>query len=138
MGLEALVGEWVQEVSTDGVPAGRVVFQWALGGKYLVQSSEIPQPFPDSLAVIGPAEGGGYTQHYFDSRGVTRIYRMTLGEGRWTLLRTEPDFSPLDFAQRFEGTFSTAGDRIDARWETSPDGGTTWEQDFALTMRRRT
>lgn len=54
----------------------------------------------------------------------------------WTQLRTEPDFSPLDFAQRFEGRFSPDGDRIDARWETSPDGGQTWRLDFELTYTR--
>ena len=59
------------------------------------------------------------------------MYRMTLREGVWTLLRTEPDFSPLDFAQRFQGTVAADGSSVDGRWETSPDGE-TWEPDFAL------
>lgn len=44
---------------------------------------------------------------------------MGLQEGGWTLLRDAPDFSPLDFQQRFRGTFSAVGDTIDGWWETS-------------------
>jgi len=31
--------------------------------------------------VIGPDAGDGYTQHYFDSRGIARLYAMTF-DGR--------------------------------------------------------
>lgn len=136
--LDVFVGEWTEQVLVDGVPPGRVVFEWALDGHYLIQRSDIPQPkFPDSIAIIAyDADTDSYTQHYFDSRGVVRIYKMSLREGVWTLLRTEPDFTPLDFSQRFEGTFSAAGDTIDGRWETSHDGGGQWETDFALTYLR--
>jgi hypothetical protein len=57
---------------------------------------------------------------------------MTLADRVWTLLRVSPDFSPLDFAQRFTGTFTDDGSAIVGRWETSPDGS-TWEHDFELT-----
>jgi hypothetical protein len=52
--------------------------------------------------------------------------------GVWKLWRDEPDFAPLDFAQRFTGTFSNAGETISGRWEICHDG-TTWEHDFDLT-----
>jgi hypothetical protein len=78
----------------------------------------------------------GYLQHYFDSRGVARLYRMTLTDRTWTLLRTEPDFSPLDFSQRYVGTISADGDRIEGRWETSYDQGQSWEVDFPLSYTR--
>jgi hypothetical protein len=133
--LRVLVGEWTATVGD--LHAGRVVFEWALGEAFLIQRSQSPPEFPDGLAVIAAAGDGGYLQHYFDSRGVVRLYRMTLRDGRWTLLRTEPDFSPLDFAQRFEGTFSAAGDTVEGRWETSRDGGQTWEVDFPLTYTRQ-
>ncbi len=51
-------------------------------------------------------------------------------DGRWTLLRDKPDFSPLNFTQRFHGTFSADGNTIDGRWDTSGDGGETWELNF--------
>jgi hypothetical protein len=82
-----------------------------------------------------PDRPGGYRQHYFDARGVVRLYEMTFDGREWTLLRRTPDFAPLDFAQRFTGTFSEDGDTIAGRWETSPDG-TEWQPDFELTYRR--
>ena len=67
-----------------------------------------------------------------DTRGVTRLYAMTFAGGVWTLTRESVDFSPLDFAQRFTGTFSADGDRIDGSWEKRMPGG-AWELDFNLT-----
>lgn len=138
--LDVFVGEWTEQVHVPDVPPGRVVFEWALEGTYLIQRSDIPKPeFLDSIAIIADAaqsHGGAYTFHYFDSRGTVRIYRMGLHGGVWTLQRTEPDFSPLDFWQRFEGRFSADGDTIDARWEASRDAGEHWELDFRLTYTR--
>jgi len=56
---------------------------------------------------------------------------MTFGDGVWTLSRTSPDFSPLNFSQRFTGTFGDGGKTIRGRWETSDDGS-SWEHDFDL------
>ena len=82
-------------------------------------------------------DGEAYTQHYFDSRGVARVYAMTFRDGMWALLRDAPDFTPLDFCQRFTGEFSADGGTINGRWETSQDGS-TWERDFDLTYRKVT
>jgi len=78
---------------------------------------------------------GAYTQHYFDTRGVVRVYAMTFSRGVWTLLRDSPDFSPLDFSQRFKGRFSRDGKTIQGTWETSSEG--RWERDFDLTYTRQ-
>jgi hypothetical protein len=135
--LDVFVGAWVVEVAFPGSPSGRVAFAWALDRQYLLQRASAPDPVPDSLAIIAVGdEADPYLQHYFDSRGVTRLYRMGLAEGVWTLRRTDPDFSPLDFWQRFAGTFSGDNNRIDGRWEQSHDGGATWELDFHLTYTR--
>jgi hypothetical protein len=86
-------------------------------------------------AIVGTdPRTGGYTQHYYDSRGVARLYAMSFADGVWTLTRESPDFSPLDFRQRFTGTFSEDGNTITGAWEKSPGGD--WEHDFALTYRR--
>lgn len=86
--------------------------------------------------VIGVDPGGeGYRQHYFDSRGVTRVYRMTFTDGRWELLRDSPDFSPLNFHQRFIGSFSDDGGTIAGRWEGRNEGS-DWQLDFDLTYSR--
>jgi hypothetical protein len=135
-GLQPLVGAWSQEVHLHGSVPGTTSFAWVLGERFLLQRAEVPLPeVPDGLCLIAPA-GEGYTQHYFDSRGVVRIYDMQLRHGLWTLQRTRPDFSPLRFWQRFEGRFSDDGTSIDARWETSEDEGATWGLDFTMTYHR--
>lgn len=46
-----------------------------------------------------------------------------------------PDFTPLEFAQRFTGTFSEDGDTISGAWEKCFSGG-DWLHDFDLIYRR--
>ena len=143
--LEPLVGEWSMaaafEPPTPPVDAGaRVSFSWMPGCRFLVERWEVPIPeAPDGIAIIGadPERPGRYLQHYFDSRGVARVYKMTLQEGVWKLWRDEPDFSPLDFEQRYTGGFSEDGRTIDGAWEICHDG-TTWEHDFGLTYTKVT
>jgi hypothetical protein len=140
--LEPFVGEWSMTVAFKGmlpVDAGaRVSFEWLPGKRFLIQRWEVPIPeAPDGIAIIGadPAREGHFLQHYFDTRGVARVYKMSFAEGVWRLRREEPDFSPLDFRQRFTGNFSDNGSTITARWEMSSDGS-QWEHDFDLTLRR--
>ena len=138
--LNPFVGEWELDVSFPspaGVRAG-AVFEWTLDGRFLMQRTEISIPeAPNSIALIGVDPGGeAFTQHYFDSRGVIRVYSMTFDAGVWTLLRDSPDFSDLNFWQRYTGTFSEDGATIAGSWEMSQDEGATWEKDFDLVYRR--
>jgi hypothetical protein len=139
--LTPLVGEWSVQAVAPWAPSalrGRTVFEWMTGGTFLLQRWEVPvNEAPDGLAIIGPdpERNGGYVQHYFDSRGVARVYAMSFEDGVWTLSRTEADVSPLDFAQRFTGTITDDGRTIRCRWEISHDG-TTWEHDFDLVYTR--
>jgi hypothetical protein len=136
--LAALVGEWTMrpqaEWMPEHAPGARVVFEWMPGELFLVQRWEVPVDVaPDGLAVLGWDEGRGtYLQHYFDSRGVARVYEMTLSDRVWTLERTKPDFSELGFWQRFRGEFSEDGRTITGAWEMSHDEGATWELDFEV------
>jgi hypothetical protein len=112
-------------------------FEWTLGGKYLLQRAVAPSPIPNAMCLIGlDADSGGFTQHYFDDRGVTRVYRMTFDGRTWTLERSQADFSPLDFSQRYVGTVADDGNSISGAWEICH--GTTWQKDFQLSYRRRT
>jgi hypothetical protein len=139
--LEPFLGEWRLEAPAFPLPpelaeTARTVFEWTLDGAFLLQRSFVPAPeAPDGLCVIGPDSYDGYTQHYFDSRGIARLYAMTFDGRDWTLERHAPDFSPLDFHQRWLGTFSPDGDTIEGRWESSPDGR-RWELDFELFYHR--
>jgi hypothetical protein len=130
--LEAFIGEWTMEASFAGSVTGRAFFEWTLNRQFLMERTEVPGA-PDSIAIVGFDPGSGaYTQHYFDSRGIARVYAMDVRDGVWTLLRDSPDFTPLEFSQRFTGTFTEGGARIAGRWESSPDGS-AWEHDFDLT-----
>jgi hypothetical protein len=64
------------------------------------------------------------TQHYYDSRGVARVYEMSLADGAWKLWREAPGF-----CQRFSGVLSDDGTRIDGAWQKSDDGA-EWTHDF--------
>jgi hypothetical protein len=140
--LSLFVGEWkILATFGDEPPAdigAWVTFEWLPGETFLIERWEVPIPeAPDGIAIIGadPKSEGNFLQHYFDSRGVVRVYKMSIEGGVWKLWRDEPDFSPLDFAQRFTGTFSVDGNTIEGRWEICHDGK-TWEHDFDLTYTR--
>jgi len=102
---------------------GRSVFEWLDGGTFLVLRWSIePDEFPNGIAILGPD-----AMHYFDSRGVARVYEMSLRDGVWKLYRPSPDWS-----QRFIGELGEDGRTIAGRWERCDDGS-TWELDFHLT-----
>jgi hypothetical protein len=141
--LEVLVGDWDVTVDLPGRPGvqGRSSFTWLHGRRYLlnVATADVPE-MPDVHAVIAPVrdDGGRFLQHYFDSRGVVRLYEMTLDGRTWTMRRTAADFTPLDFDQQFVGEISADGRTIAARWEAADPPGGPFELDFPLVYRRRT
>jgi hypothetical protein len=132
--LEAFVGTWQWEAVVGGQPIGRgpTVLAWQEGGAFLVEHAGAEQPeFPSSTAIIGCDDTTEtYCMIQVDSRGISRIYQMSLRDGVWKLWRDAPDFS-----QRFMGTFSNDGTTISGRWEKSADG-VQWELDFDLTYTR--
>jgi hypothetical protein len=134
--LAQLVGTWATEARLPGREAvrGTTTFDWLDGGGYLIQRAAMDDPvFPRCVMVIGPAAGGGrVVQHYFDSRGVARVYEVGFEDG---VLRLWRDFVEGDFAQRYSGRLSADGARIDGVWEACRDGE-TWEHDFALIYTR--
>jgi hypothetical protein len=140
--LDLFVGEWSMAARFEHMPTAdgdaRVVFEWLPGEQFLVERWAVPVPeAPDGIAIIGldASSEGRYLQHYFDSRGVARVYKMTLEDKVWRLWRDEADFSPLDFRQRYTGTVSDDGQAITGSWEICHDGR-TWEHDFDLAYRK--
>jgi hypothetical protein len=138
--LEPLVGEWEVQATFPGAEptgfGGWATFEWILDGAFLAERSGADHPAaPDGYCVYAP-EGDGFRQHYFDSRGVIRLYAMTFREGQWTLLREAADFTPLDFEQRYVGRFEDGGNTIRRQWEIK-EPGEDWRMDFELIYRRR-
>jgi len=133
--FEALVGSWTTEAShpqVDAAVAGRVTFEWWVGGHFLVQRSHHEHElFPDSISVIGaPETPDGLVMEYFDSRGVRRTYRILLDEGVLRIWRDQPAF-----AQRFSAALGD--DMFEGRWEVArtPDD---WQDDLTVTYHRQT
>ncbi|HWH96321.1 MAG TPA: hypothetical protein VNT03_20835 [Baekduia sp.] len=138
--LEPLLGDWtVEAVFPQGVfpegadLRGSTSFTWTLDGAFLLQQAEVDHPAaPNVHALIGVAPAGtGFLQHYFDSRGVVRLYEMTFDGRLWRLERYPP--AP-DFAQRFRAELSADGSTITGAWEAHRDDA--FVHDFALTYRR--
>ncbi|HEY1574740.1 MAG TPA: hypothetical protein VGG05_25645 [Pseudonocardiaceae bacterium] len=137
MGVDSpreLAGSWELVVDLPGAEdvRGQVVFE--AGGDPRATHDRADAGSTRQCSVIVTTEGGGYVQHYFDSRGVARLYAMTFDGRTWTLERTTPDFSSSEFAQRFVGTISDDGTTIEGEWRTSGDG--QWQRDFGLTYTR--
>jgi len=135
-----VVGEWEMTAEFPGMdPVGgaTATFEWMEGGMLLVQRWQVPIPeAPDGIAVYGYDEGrGSVLQHYFDTRGVVRLYEASIEGGTWTLERRTGDFSPLEFGQRFIGKIAGDGTTIEGTWQIADDNE-TFEKDFEMTYRK--
>jgi hypothetical protein len=129
----ALLGEWTTE-ATHPMLAGVVVrgtasIEWLEGERFLIvrAGSDHPQ-FPDSISIIGDTEG--LRMHYFDSRGVHRIYETGIDDRTWRCAGDFPGFS-----QRFTGTIEDGGRTISGLWKVSEEDE-TWADDLRITFRR--
>jgi hypothetical protein len=135
--LDAFLGEWSVEATVPVLGPtpieGRSKFEWTLDGQFLMQRSETShRDAPDSLAIVSlDSDRDVLIQHYFDARGVVRLYTMGFHNNVWTLIRDAPDFSPLAFSQRFTATFSEDGSTIDGAWEMAGDGS-SWQHDLQM------
>jgi len=143
--LEPLIGEWTMHPRIAGQPTGlgRTTFAWAAEGAFLTQHAdsepsevEVPaewlanSPFP-TVAIVGVDDDSGeFSMLYADARDVSRVYRMTLTDGVWTVWRETPGFH-----QRYIGRFSADGTSITGGWESSQDGA-SWSPDFELDYRK--
>jgi hypothetical protein len=131
--FEPLLGEWTVEAVMPGsedVLPGSMSVEWLEGGGYLIQRSRMEDPmFPRGISVIGPDRSGEkLVQHYFDSRGVARIYDISLEDGVLRIWRDDPTF-----AQRFAATL--AADAFEGLWQLARTPG-DWQDDLKVTYRR--
>ena len=132
--FDALIGTWATRAIHplfDGVVPGSVTFEWLEGGHFLVQRSQNDHElFPDAISVIGaPEAGGGLVMEHFDSRGVRRTYRISLGGGVLRIWRLHPGFD-----QRYCATLGP--DTFEGVWQLARTPG-DWQDDLEVTYRRR-
>lgn len=149
--LNRLVGSWTTEATHPALPGivvrGTVDAEWLEGERFLIHRARTDHPdFPDSIWVLGftehdrvtpdaklaPVPDGepGLTMHYFDSRGVFRLYQLSVDALAFRFWRDAPGMS-----QRFTGTFSDDGASVEGVSQLRTDQ--QWEDDLKITYRRR-
>ena len=140
--LQPFIGEWSVEGKHVAFPTavirGRSVFEWWGDRTFLIHRSTLDHPdFPDSISVIGATQpDGGLAQHYFDSRGVHRLFDMTFARGVWTFHRRAVGAS--DFDQRMTATFSADGNTITSEADRTDPGGHDMKHDMSVIYTRMT
>jgi hypothetical protein len=132
--FDRLLGEWTVEATHPMLPAtvvsGRTTYEWLEGEQFLIQRSSMDHPdVPDSISVVGLIDDE-LTAHYFDSRGVFRIYRIAMEGDTLRMWRDHPGFS-----QRLEAGLSDDGTTLAGVWQRSRDDE-TWDDDLAVTFTR--
>jgi hypothetical protein len=132
--LEPLIGEWrttgTHPYFPDTILQGHTSFEWIEGGAFLRARSQIDHPeFPDGVAIFGSDDGlQTCYQIYFDERGISRKYDVSITSRCLIWWRDDPYFS-----QRF--TLNMEKDELVSVGEMSRDDG-DWEKDLSLTYIR--
>src|SRR3954452_5219705 len=81
--------------------------------------------FPDAISLLDERH-----VHYFDVRGVSRVFDLSIDDHGWAMIRRDDDFW-----QRSTGRFRGA-DAIEGTGENSHDRGVTWVHDFSISYAR--
>jgi len=134
-GLQRLVGTWAIEATHPGLPGavvtGQATFEWLDEQRFLIQRSHYDHPeIPDAIAVTGIIDGK-LSMHYFDPRGVHRVFAVEITPTTWRFWNDAPGFS-----QRVTHTLSDDDTAITGQAELSRDDGATWAHDLAISYRR--
>lgn len=130
--FEALIGEWQTSASHPAFPGttfhGRTSFDWHEGGAFLVMYSEIDHPdFPAGVAIFGSDDSAEtFYMLYFDERGVSRKYDVSMNGTQLKWWRDDPKFS-----QRFTLAIDAARNKMSGKGEMQREGG-PWEADLSL------
>jgi len=135
--LEPLIGVWDTVGSHGLIPGktlhGRTSFAWDESGWFLRMSSSIREDvgIPAGVAMIGSDDQlGTYVMIYYDQRGVSRLYQVSMQGDVLRWWREAPELS-----QRYSLTISRDGRTMAGKGELSKDGS-TWEKDLDLTYTR--
>jgi hypothetical protein len=143
--FEPLIGEWQAEGQLPLDPPMRISGQATierLGAFIIFRAMAEHSEVPDSLSIIGGApDGEPRPMHYFDARGVQRLYLTAIEGSTWKIWRApDEDWNGAQgpgFNQRFIGEISADGMTIEGRWERGiGDAGDAWEIDFPITYHR--
>jgi hypothetical protein len=129
MSLDRLLGTWtitMHHVALAEPVVGHQRYQRVLAGAFVRLDWTYDHPeFPDAIAMLDER-----TVHYFDVRGVTRLFDLEIDDSGWSMVRRDADFWQRSSA-RFSGP-----DGMEGTGENSYDGGATWQHDFSVSYAR--
>ena len=134
--FEAFLGEWQTTGTHPHVPGtifhGRASFGWQYGGAFLIMRTQMDEAeVPSGVAIFGSDnEAKTYFMLYFDERGVSRKYDVSVDNNAMTWRRDDRKFS-----QRMTITVEASGNRMVGRGAMSREGA-AWEDDLSLTYVR--
>ena len=133
--LDALVGAWDTELThpdLPGITRGRASFAWLEGRAFLIWRGALPPgAITSSIAIMGGGTTPGvWPLHYFDSRGVSRLYTTSVDAEGWKMWRDHPGLS-----QRATGVFLDDGRII--RWRSELQREGPYKPDLEVAYRRR-
>ena len=130
--LDVLLGEWVGTSKAYPEGHGHLTVTLTEDGRFLrIESREEDERFPHSTQLVGADDARDEcTVLYYDSRGVHRVYLMTVMAREWKMWRDAPKFN-----QRYIGKISDDGESIAGQWEMSEDGK-SWKVDFDITYEK--
>jgi hypothetical protein len=129
-----LVGRWTTEATHPGLPGviltGYSEIEWLEGERFLIDRSHHDHPdVPDAISIIGDTDG--LQMHYFDSRGVYRIYETSVTDEGWEIAMD----ANAPFWQRMTFFFEDDEQTIAGHGKLSHDG-VHWEDDLQIMYRR--
>jgi hypothetical protein len=139
-----LVGHWTTEATHPQMPGvvitGSSTFEWLDGDRFVIFRSHYEHPdFPDAVSIIGDTDG--LRMHYFDSRGVYRLFELTTIDDGWAIVmgRHAParSFASSDapFAQRMTYSLEHGDQEMSGKGQLSHDD-VHWDDDIAIRYRR--
>ena len=129
--LDRLLGTWEVTMHHSDMPepvTGRQRYERVLDGAFVLQQWTYDRSdFPDAMALLS-----GNRYHYFDVRGITRVFELDVDDAGWSMIHLDEELSQRQTA-RFRGP-----NVIDSTGERSYDAGVTWQPDFTMTYQRVT
>lgn len=130
---DRLLGSWEARATHTHLPGvvvhGTSSFERLGDEGFLVHRTQYDHPaLPDALSLLRDGQ-----QHYFDTRGVMRLFALSHTSEGWSVVRPQLG---ADFGQRMTWQLEQGGTAVSGRSQLSHDG-VRWEDDLAVVYRRR-
>ena len=127
--LDRLLGIWectMHHSAMSEPVTGRQRYERVLDGTFVLQHYTYDHPdLPGAMALLSDDR-----YHYFDVRGIARVFELDVDEAGWSMIRLDDNFSQRSTA-RFRGP-----DVVESIEEVSHDNGVTWQPDFTMAYQR--